>query len=172
MSRQFSVPELSSSEKERRYTLLRDIKILMFKIITLAEEFPGGGSNRINSKKIKNKGAIIEKMETKYGKYIIKEPMYKARLQGVTMSMHVCAEEGCAGSIFPDFPADISATCITEPLTMSPKPHVHDYDQLLCFFGNNPRNFIEFGAEIEITLGEEGRNTPSTPPQSCTSPKG
>ena len=35
--------------------------------------------------------------ETKYGKYIIKEPMEKGRM---APSIHICAEEGCLGAGF------------------------------------------------------------------------
>lgn len=92
--------------------------------------------------------------QTKYGKYIIKEPMYRHSLPTVAMSMHLCGE--CDGIDIPDFPGELSASCITEPLTMSPVTHAHDFDQFLFFLGSDPRNFFEFGAEIEITLGEEG----------------
>ena len=93
--------------------------------------------------------------ETKYGKYIIQEPINKATLKGSTQSIHISAEAGSGGAIFSDFPADFGAICITEPLEMSMDPHTHDYDQLLCFIGGNPLNFFEFGAEIELALGEE-----------------
>jgi hypothetical protein len=33
--------------------------------------------------------------ETKYGKYIIREPLEKGRAP----SMHICAEEGCDGTM-------------------------------------------------------------------------
>lgn len=90
--------------------------------------------------------------EKKYEKYIIKEPLYKGERSQV---IHVCGEDDCAGSIFQDFPADVTGTYITEPFIMSPEPHAHDYDQLLCFLGGNPLNFFDFDAEIELSLGEE-----------------
>ena len=92
---------------------------------------------------------------TKYGKYIIKEPLYKGKYTGGLPMLHICAEEGCYGSTLPNFPAELTVDYITEPVTMSPKPHAHDYDQVLCFIGGNPRNFYRFGAEVEISLGEE-----------------
>ena len=91
--------------------------------------------------------------ETKYGKYIIREPVEKMRF---APGIHVCAEGDCAGSKFPSFPSEITLMTVTEPLEMNPQPHAHDYDQFLCFFGANSMNFIEFDAEIEVYLGEEG----------------
>ena len=90
--------------------------------------------------------------ETKYGKYIMREPLHKGKFPAI----HVCGEGDCPGSSFPNFPAGVTILCVTEPKTMNPNPHAHDFDQLLCFFGGNPLNFFQFGAEIEFTLGEEG----------------
>ncbi|HAA34334.1 MAG TPA: hypothetical protein DCD97_03370 [Firmicutes bacterium] len=92
--------------------------------------------------------------ETKYEKYIIKEPLYKSERTGMQV-IHVCGEDDCAGAIFQDFPADITGTYISEPFIMTSEPHAHNYDQFLCFFGGNPLNFFEFDAEIELSLGEE-----------------
>jgi hypothetical protein len=91
--------------------------------------------------------------QTKYGKYVIREPIEKGRMGP---NIHLCAEEGCIGAQFPDFPAEQTMIIITEPTEMNAKPHAHDYDQFLCFLGPNPLNFFEFDAEIEISLGEEG----------------
>lgn len=93
--------------------------------------------------------------ETKNGKYIIKEPMYKGRRTGSKPMIHICAEEDCYGAIFPEFPAELTIDCIKEPLIMSPEPHAHDYDQYLCFIGSNLMNYYEFGAEIELSLEDE-----------------
>ena len=88
--------------------------------------------------------------ETKYGKYIIREPIVK----GTFPSVHLCGEENCAGGNYPNFPIEISWLCVAEPQTMSVN-HAHDYDQILLFLGGNPKNFFEFEAEVEISLGEE-----------------
>ena len=89
--------------------------------------------------------------DTKYGKYIIKEPLEK----GMAPSLHICAEEGCAGAAFPSFPVEVQLLCITEPLEFPHPPHVHDADEIFFIFGSNPLNYYDFDAEIEITLGEE-----------------
>jgi hypothetical protein len=53
---------------------------------------------------------------------------------------------------------------ISAPIKMESKPHSHDFDQLLCFLGSNPKNLKEFGAEIEFYLGEEGERHLITTP--------
>jgi hypothetical protein len=39
---------------------------------------------------------------------------------------------------------------------MDEEPHSHDFDEFLCFLGSNPEDPEDFGAEIEVSLGEEG----------------
>lgn len=91
--------------------------------------------------------------ETKYGKYIIKEPMEKGP---AAPSMHICTEDDCPGAKFPNFPAECQLLYMTEPRTMIPKPHAHDCDEIFFLFGSNPKNLYEFDAEIEMYFGEEG----------------
>jgi hypothetical protein len=93
--------------------------------------------------------------ETKYGKYIIREPLEKGR---VAPSLHICAEDDCAGAKFPNFPIECQLLCITKPATMISEPHAHDVDEIFFLFGGNPMNYFDFGAEIEIFLGEEGES--------------
>ncbi len=89
--------------------------------------------------------------ETKYGKYIIREPLEK----GMAPGLHICAEEGCEGAKFANFPVEVQLLCITQPLEFPHPPHTHDVDELFFIFGSNPLNYFEFDAEIEISLGEE-----------------
>jgi len=90
--------------------------------------------------------------ETKYGKYIIREPLEK----GVAPMLHICAEDGCHGAKFPNFPVEVQLLCITEPFEFPQKAHAHDTDELFFIFGSDPKNYYDFGAEIEISFGEEG----------------
>jgi hypothetical protein len=92
--------------------------------------------------------------ETKYGDYVIREPLHQS-MTGIP-TLHACAEEGCVASKIPDFPNEITMMVITAPVNMNPNPHAHDYDQILAFLGSNPLNLFEFDAEIEVSLGEEG----------------
>lgn len=45
---------------------------------------------------------------------------------------------------------------IKEPWFMRDDPHAHDFEQFLCFLGGNPNDVGDFGAEVELSLGEEG----------------
>ena len=45
--------------------------------------------------------------------------------------------------------------CITKPMSFD-RPHAHDFAEMLCFIGGNPEDITDFGAEIEMTLGDEG----------------
>jgi hypothetical protein len=37
----------------------------------------------------------------------------------------------------------------------SPGPHSHDYDEIIAFFGSDPVNPHDLGAEVELWLGDE-----------------
>jgi len=45
---------------------------------------------------------------------------------------------------------------VLEPIVMHEVPIKHDFTQFLFFLGGDPRNIGELGAEIEVSLGEEG----------------
>ena len=95
--------------------------------------------------------------ETKYGGYIIREPIARGKS---APELHICGEthrfgeEYCPGSKFPGFPNEVTLFTVTEPCVVSAR-HSHNYDELLYFIGGNPLNFFEFGAEAELSLGEE-----------------
>jgi len=52
--------------------------------------------------------------------------------------------------------------CISRPMSFD-HPHSHDFAEMLCFIGGNPRDITDFGAEIDFTLGDETHtiNTPA-----------
>jgi hypothetical protein len=85
--------------------------------------------------------------ETKYGKHVIKEPFVTIpHYTGPSILSH----EG-------EFDADVCVGyhCLANAEYKAERPHTHDYHELLCFIGGDPTNLGEFGAEIEICLGEE-----------------
>ncbi len=57
---------------------------------------------------------------------------------------------------------------------MSTKPHVHDYDEAVFFIGSDPYHLDELGAEVEISIGEEGQEEKYTfdKPAVLVAPKG
>ena len=85
--------------------------------------------------------------ETKYGKHVIKEPFVTIpHYTGPSILSH----EG-------EFDADVCMGyhCLANAEYKAERPHTHDYHELLCFIGGDPTNIEDFGAEIEICLGEE-----------------
>ena len=88
-------------------------------------------------------------VDSKYGKYFMTEPIE------IGPMLHVCGEPGCIGAQFPGFPIEMQLLCLKEPGVMIHKPHAHDVDELFFIFGGNPQNYFEFGAVIEIMMGEE-----------------
>lgn len=45
--------------------------------------------------------------------------------------------------------------CLADTRYKAERAHTHDFHELLCFIGGNPTDINDFGAEIEISLGEE-----------------
>ncbi len=45
---------------------------------------------------------------------------------------------------------------ISKPAAMDEKPHSHDFEEWMIFLGGNASEPHDFGAEFEISLGEEG----------------
>jgi hypothetical protein len=53
-----------------------------------------------------------------------------------------------------------------------PRPHTHDYNQVMLFLGCNPNDMGELGAEIELGLGEDGETYMITTSSVATIPAG
>ena len=49
----------------------------------------------------------------------------------------------------------MGSTAVDKPFLMEKVPHTHPCDEFLCFFGGNAMKVRDFGAEIELYLGEE-----------------
>lgn len=82
--------------------------------------------------------------ETKYGKYIMREPharMWPEVPIYVDSSLH----EGIS--------CDIAINVRSEPGVDDHQPHKHDADEFLFFIGGDPRNLLDFQAEVELCLG-------------------
>ncbi len=61
--------------------------------------------------------------------------------------------------------------CISKPMSFD-RPHSHDFAEMLCFIGSNPEDITDFGAEIEMTLGDEGEVHNITTPAVVAMPPG
>jgi len=85
--------------------------------------------------------------ETKYGKYILKEPLEK----GVFAPAMMLSGEKHFGGL----PLSIALSSYSESFDVYQDSHKHEFDQFLWFIGGDPMNFGDLGAEIEFCLGEE-----------------
>ena len=85
---------------------------------------------------------------TKYGKYFVEQPM----LEG----MFAPRIRFASREHFGEKNLTLQINCVTAPWLIEEEPHSHDFDQFLFFFGANPLDMADFGAEVELSLGEEG----------------
>jgi hypothetical protein len=88
----------------------------------------------------------------KYGKYIVKEPRGTDMISPIHLEpfFHVVSTDYWKGSAF-----GIGFNPVLRPWLMEKAPMKHDFDQILCFLGGDLSNIFDFGAEIELCLGEE-----------------
>jgi hypothetical protein len=106
---------------------------------------------------------------TKYGKYIMTEPhapfdlvpipgvsaeemeqRRKAELPNIRVNSNLNKEVSLDFAFVPVAKPD-------EPGYKGHPSHKHDVEEYIWFHGGDPQNVMDFGAEIEITLGE-GKN--------------
>jgi hypothetical protein len=109
--------------------------------------------------------------DTKYGQYISQNPVKKPNLKPREMHNMVSATE----EIWPGLTGincNFAFVCVAEPFLMGDPPHKHDYDEYLFFFGGDPLNMGDLGAEIEFALGEEWEKHTITTPSIVYIPKG
>jgi hypothetical protein len=91
---------------------------------------------------------------TKYGKYIVREPFGKARSPRIeTPVIRIGQDSPIAG--WGGAPFAMTMEAIYQPLVLEESKHTHEEDQILCFMGANPKDFHDFGAEATIELGDE-----------------
>lgn len=89
--------------------------------------------------------------ESKYGKYIIKEP--RGQIQddnGKTIFDGIMVRRDQTG-----VDCNVLYSAVTEPHVLVDKPHMHDFPHFLGFIGSNPLDIYDFDTEIELYLGGE-----------------
>lgn len=101
--------------------------------------------------------------ETKYGKHIITEPFKDPSADMVVLS---------GNKDFGGLPFTLAYHSYSAPDFPEKVPMAHDFDQFLFFLSGNPRNLREFGAEIDLSLGEEGEKHLINKPSIVHIPKG
>jgi hypothetical protein len=109
--------------------------------------------------------------ESKYGKYIISE--YKPPTTEAPWSPPITAAGGGKGGrVFYLDDQIVPGAFYMECVWVMPRPrltaeeieaakrrgpgaHTHDYDEVIAFFGSDPANPYDLGAEVELWLGDE-----------------
>jgi hypothetical protein len=89
----------------------------------------------------------------KYGKYILKETKSK-KPHPETPAVTATVLEGLKN--WGGISHRMNWKYISQPVPMTKEPHSHDFDEFLCFLGGDPTKALDFGAEIELSLGKEG----------------
>jgi hypothetical protein len=96
--------------------------------------------------------------ESKYGKYIITE--YKKKTDAPWEPKNTLAEK--IPLLYLDNNVITGAFYIDSNWTLQPfanrshgEAHTHDYDEVLAFFGSDPKNPHDLGAVAEVHLGDE-----------------
>ena len=86
----------------------------------------------------------------KYGKYLVTIPFHKTP-KGALFAT--------GGDILGGLELNVIYACGYETgiTGLSTKPHVHDYDEAVFFIGTDPYNLADLGAEVEISIGELGK---------------
>jgi hypothetical protein len=103
--------------------------------------------------------------ESKYGKYIVRGTATKESMPGV-MSSAFGKPEDWAG-----INHRIKWDYVSKPVNIE-EAHSHDFEEFLCFMGSNPTDTEDFGAEIEVSMGEEGEKQVINTPTVVVIPKG
>lgn len=91
--------------------------------------------------------------ESKYGKYILRETRETKPLPEMP-AVTPAVLEGLKD--WGGIKHRINWKYISQPVLMVKEPHSHDFDEFLCFLGCDPLNALDFGAEVELSLGKEG----------------
>jgi hypothetical protein len=91
--------------------------------------------------------------ETKTGKYIrtgVTTQSHHPEITSPILSLR--SDEGYGNLKF-----SVAWEPITQPFLMLSESHQHDFDQFLSFIGGDPRNTLDLGGEVELTLSEDGK---------------
>jgi hypothetical protein len=102
-------------------------------------------------------------MASKYRKYIMKEPHAAWTSVDQQPEGPMPTSIRINSNLFFTISCDCAFMGMTQsnPAKGTGHPsHKHDVDEYLFFIGGNPQNVADFGAEVELCLGEEQEKTP------------
>ncbi len=92
--------------------------------------------------------------DTRYDKYFLREPwgiIHPGTPPDAPVYIGIGQKAPVAGW---DEPLTQVLRPIYHPYKMIPEGHQHNVAEILYFIGGDPMNFQEFGAEVELTMGE------------------
>ena len=99
----------------------------------------------------------IKLRQSEYETYIIRNVLHETYSKDfhpeVTKPVLRLKNDGGYGSHY----FGLSWVPVTEPFEMASETHAHDFDQFLIFIGGDLTNMLDLGGEVELTLGEEGK---------------
>jgi hypothetical protein len=93
--------------------------------------------------------------EIKYEKYFLKEPWGKPHQPDPQAPVYIGIGQSAPVKGW-DEPLTQVLRPIYKPFKMIGKGHKHTCAEFLYFIGGNPMDFKDFGAEVELEMGEEG----------------
>jgi len=91
--------------------------------------------------------------ESKYSKYILKEPKPKAMPPRKTQAEGISLTDEVASSMGID--CNFNFVGILQPHVLGDPPHKHTVDELLFFIPSDPSIAPSLGGEVEVAMGEE-----------------
>jgi hypothetical protein len=95
--------------------------------------------------------------ESKYAKYVFKEPRGQIEQEGKVIFDGIFAKPAMLGT-----KCQMLYSIVTHAHVNEATPHIHDFPVILSFIGANPDNIYDFDAEIEFSLGGEKQTITAT----------
>jgi hypothetical protein len=92
--------------------------------------------------------------ETKYGKYIMREPHAEWTSVDPPAERTPVISIRVNSNLFKTINCDFAFLGVSEAGPMRHPAHKHDVDEFIFFIGGDPSNILDFGAEVELSLGE------------------
>ena len=87
----------------------------------------------------------------KYDQYFSYEPLRSISTQPTLGKMEMYDVNGPEW----DTACIIHYSAVPKPIFMLKEPHTHPFPEFVCFMGGDPANVRDFGAEVEMCMGEE-----------------
>ena len=87
--------------------------------------------------------------ETKYGKNILKQTKANPKKSAAIPLVLEGAKD------WSGIKPRMGWHHIVAPVVLQKEPASHRFDKFMCFLGSDPNDSLDFGAEVEVTMGKE-----------------